>query len=242
MKFLAKHLLLLLLVLGAFAQTVQAGQQIYLSESPNGRYRVLIEQAIMRRVGDRIFFRYPLILQNIKTPERQFRILDGSSPLVYETPKGTFQVRWDSARFEWSKDSLKLFIHVEVVEGTWKTFFVDVNSGKSADVTGEIEKYLVDKVDFHDWSCEHPKIEVVDWVEPNLAFLKLTSVCGKHKDKENNKLFYSVDSVLFDSVQQKVVSDCMECKDEKAAKKFHKYYLSTIPTPTPTPEETPTNE
>jgi hypothetical protein len=242
MKGFFKYALILLLVLGALKQAVQAGQQIYLSESPNGRYRVLVEQAIARRVQDHIFFRYPLILQNTHNSDRQFRILDGSSPLIRETPKGTFQLHWESARFDWSKDSLKLFIHLEVIEGSWKTYFVDINSGKTVDVTAEIQKNLVSKVDFHDWDCQQPKVQVVQYIEPTLVFIKLTSICGKHKEKENAKLFYSSDSVLFDTVKQKIVSNCMECKDEKSLKKFNKYYLSTIPTPTPVPEETPTTE
>jgi hypothetical protein len=81
---------------------------------------------------------------------------------------------------------------------------------------------------------------VVQWFQPELAFLKLTSICGKSQTKENSELFYTNDSVLFDTQLVKTVDHCAECKDEKAAKNFNEYYVKSLPTPTPTAEETPT--
>ena len=217
-----------------------AGQEVYLSQSPDSKFRVVVEQVIDRRVGDHIFFRYPMSLVNAHDVKRHFEIRDAGSPLVEETEKETFLVHWPSIHFDWSKDSDKFFMQVEVVEGIWRTFFVDVEKGRTLDITADLEQGLSGKANFHDWGCQQPKVSVVSWTQPNLAFLKLTSICGKDKDEENSKLFYLSDSVLFDTKLGKTVSDCMDCKDDGALKKFNKYYLSTLPTPTPVPEDTPT--
>jgi hypothetical protein len=241
MKTLFKSFGVLVIAL-LLAGTAQAGQQIYLSTSPSGKFRVVIEQVLERRVGDQVFFRYPLMVVNTRNPKRHFEIRDGGSPLVQETDKGTFKINWDSFHFDWAKDSEKFFLRLEVIEGTWNTFFVSVTNGKTQDITADLEKGLVGKADFHDWGCEQPKVELVTWTKPYLAFLKLTSICGKDKTKENPKLFYSSDSVLYDTQKEMVVSDCGDCKDEKSLKKFDKYFIASIPTPTPTPEETPVTQ
>jgi hypothetical protein len=231
---------LLLLFFSSLKGTSLAGQQIYLSESPNAKYRVIIEQLIDRRVGEKVFFRYIIDLMNVRNPKHHFEVLQGGSPLVQETEKGTFQVHWDSIHFDWAKDSLQFFVRLEVIEGTWKDYFVDINTGKTTDITADLEGALVKKIEARGWDCEQPKVELVKWTKPHLAFFRLTSICGKERDKENNKLFYLTDSVLFDVLKVMAVSECMDCKDEKALKSFDKYFISTIPTPTPTPEETPT--
>jgi hypothetical protein len=238
---------ILLLLLG-FAPNTWAGQQVYLSESPNGKYRVLVEQAVDRRVGDRIFFRYPIRLINSKNPKRHFEIRDAAPPLVQETEKGTFQVRWDGAdsrepssiRFNWSPDSLRFFMGLEVIKGTWKTFFVDVNTGITRDITMDLQKELVGKTDSKGWDCEQPRIQFVQWTKPHLAFLKLTSVCGKSREMANEGHFFLRDSVLFDTLEGRTVLHCLDCKDEVALLKFELHFLKSLPTPTPTPEETPT--
>lgn len=239
MKLSLKGFLALSLLLGT--SLAQAGQQTYLSHSPNGKYRVLVEQVLDRRVGDKFFFRYPLILENVKNLKHHFEMTDGSGPLIQENQAGTFQVHWPSIHFEWSKDSLRLFCQMEVIDGTWKTFFVDVNTGKTTDITSDVEQPVVAKFESRQWDCEAPKIEVVKWIKPHLAFLRLVSVCGKNRQKENAKLFRWTESVLFDTIKVKAVMACDNSYDEAAAtKEFEKYYLTTIPTPTPTPEETPT--
>jgi hypothetical protein len=232
----------LLFLIGLLPRFSHASQEIYLSESPNTRYRVVIDQVIDRRVGDKVFFRYILSLVNARNINHHFEILQGGSPLVQETEKGTFQVHWESIHFDWAKDSLKFFVQLEVIEGTWRTYFVDINSGKTKDITADIEDALKNKIDSRGWDCEQPKVEVVKWTKPHLAFLRLTSICGKNRKEENNKLFYLKDSVLFDTLKGMVVSECMDCEEEKATKVFDKYFIKTIPTPTPTPEETPTNQ
>lgn len=248
MKTLLKGLILLVPLFSGWMGVARAGQEVYLSTSPNERYRIYVEQDIDRRVGDRIFFRYPLMLVNVKRPDHHFWILDAGSPLIQETDSGTFKLHWDetnptepsSIHFDWSPDSLKVFIHLEVIEGTWKTYFVDVNTGKATDVTADLEQYLVAKTS--DWACEAPKIKLVKWTKPDMAFFRLTSTCGKNKEKLNEDFFYQDDSVLFDTEKGKTVDDCMGCKDDKSVKAFDKYYLKSLPTPTPTPEETPVTQ
>ncbi len=258
MKISLKGFWVLLLILGGLQTAARAGQQVYLSESPNGKYRILVEQVLDRRVGDRFFFRYPLILENTKDSRRHFQIVDAGSPLIYETDKGTFKLTWDKTHstswddvhqgnwdvihFDWAPDNLKVFIRLEIMEGSWKTYFVDVNSGKTKDITPELEEKMVSRVEFHDWDCQQPVIELVQWTKPYLAFFKLTGIYGADKDKENNRLHYLRDSVLYDTVLEKVVSNCDDCKDDKSLNVFDKYYLKSLPTPTPIPEETPTGQ
>jgi hypothetical protein len=250
MKLLPRLFLIPALLLSLAPVVIHASQQSYLSESPNGRYRVLVEQVLDRRVADKIFFRYPIILENIQTPDRHFETVDAGPSLVHETDKKTFTITWDNGnppqlkavRFDWASDSLKYFMYLEVLDGVWKTYFVDINKGTTTDITADLEEALVDKTDFHDWDCQQPRFQVVQWIQPDLVFLKLTSICGKNKEKENSDLFYVNDSVLFDSQQVKTVSHCSECKDEKALKKFNDYYTKSLPTPTPTAEETPTSQ
>lgn len=245
MKTFLRGLALLILFYAGWAGAARAGQEVYLSTSPNNRYRIYVEQDIARRVGDRIFFRYPLMLVNVRRPDHHFWILDAGSPLIQETDTGTFKLHWDetnptepsSIHFDWSPDSLKVFIHLEVIEGTWKTYYVDVNTGKTMDITADLEQYLVQKTS--GWACEAPKIQLVKWTKPNMAFFRLTSTCGKNKEKLNDNFFYQTDSVLFDTEKDKTVDDCMGCKDDKSVNVFDKYYLKSLPTPTPTPEETP---
>lgn len=245
MKMFLKGLMFLSLLCTGLSGVARAGQEVYLSTSPNERYRIYVEQDIDHRVGDRIFFRYPMMLVNVRRPAHHFWIMDVGSPLIQENDKGTFKLHWDetnptepsSIHFDWSPDSLKAFIHLEVIEGTWKTFYVDVNTGTTTDITSDLEQYLVAKTS--GWACEQPKFQLVKWTKPNLAFFRLTTTCGKNKEKLNDELFYQTDSVLFDTEKGKTVDDCMGCKDDKSVKVFDKYYIKSIPTPTPTPEETP---
>ncbi len=239
MKISLKIILSVFLILPSLVGSVRAGQQVYLSQSPNNRYRIMVEQIIDRRVGEKVFFRYPISLVNSKNG-RHFEIQEATTPLVRETERQTFQVHWDSIHFDWAKDSLKLFIRLEIIEGTWRTLFVDVNKGTTTDITADLEQFMVQRVDFHDWACQEPTtVQVVQWTKPYLAFLKVIDICGKDKEKENKTLFYMNDSLLFDTHLGKAVTHCADCKDEKALKVFEKYFQSTQATPTPTPEETP---
>ena len=109
---------------------VRAGQQVYLSQSPDGKYRVVAEQVIDRRVGDHIFFRYPLSLVDFKTL-RHFEIREGVPPLIQETDRETFTAHWDSRKFFWGPDSQKLFINMEIQEGVLADLFRGRQTGKN---------------------------------------------------------------------------------------------------------------
>ncbi len=239
MKMTLKGFVGLLILLGGTLAPAMAGQQLFLSTSPNSKYRVIVEQVIDRRVGDHIFFRYPISVVTPKT-HRSFEMKEGSTPLIQETDRGTFQIHWDSIHFDWAKDSQKFFCNIEVIEGIWKTYFVDISARKAIDLTPDLEKTLVKRVDSHDWDCQQPKVELVKWTKPYLAFLKVTSICGEDRTKENKKLFYDIHSILYDTKQEKIVYECSNCKDDSSLKKFDRYFQSTMVTPTPTPEETPT--
>ena len=230
-----------LMLTGAILLPAQAraGQQVYLSQSPDGQYRVVVEQVIDRRVGDRVFFRYPISLVDKKTL-RHFEIREGVPPLIQETEKDTFTPHWDSIQFNWSPDNQKIFINMEIIEGTWRTYFVDIKLGKTLDVTEALESKLYDRIKFHGWSYETAKISVVQWLKPHLAILKVTTDCGKKTEEENRSLFTVSDTVLYDTVKQIVIRDCSDCKDANSAKQFEKFYEKSQVTPTPTPEETPT--
>src|ERR1700679_4018543 len=159
MNIFSKFFLILVLLWTLAHLTLQAGQQAYLSESPNGRYRVLVEQVLDRRVDDNIFFRYPVILENIENPDRRFETADAGPVLVHQTDKKTFEIEWDNGdpprlkavRFNWAPDSLKYFMHLEVLDGVWKTYFVDINKGTTTDITSDLEKTLPDRIVFINW-------------------------------------------------------------------------------------------
>jgi hypothetical protein len=233
-----KGFLGLLLLFSAFHGVARAEQKIYMSESPNGKFRIVIKQLLYKRVGDRIFFQYPIVLENVRNPKRHFTITEAGDPLVKETERQTFKMDWDYFQVIWAKDSQKCFFRLRVLPENWKTFFVDVEKGVK-DITAELQTALVKEWESHQWTCQEPKVELVKWTKPHLAFLKLTSTCGKHRNKENSRLFFVTDSVLFDAKKGIVASHCIDCKEKKAEKRFDKYFKSTLPTPTPTPEETP---
>lgn len=242
MKFLTKWSWTLLALAACLPTGARADQEVYLSTSPNGRYRVVVDQVLDRRVDNHLFFRYPLSLVNTRDARRHFEMMDAGSVLVQETENQTYKVQWDAVRFDWSMDSLKLFVHLETLPDLWRTYFVNVNTGGTADVTADLETALQDKIQFHGWDCQQPTVKLVKWIEPDLAFLELTDICGARRGEENKKLFYQHSSVLFDTTLGKVVSNCMNCSDKSSIHQFEKYYFSTIPTPTPTPEVTPVSQ
>lgn len=242
MKSYLKCFLFFLCLLGAFRATAQAQQEVYLSESPNGKFRVVVDQVIDRRIDDRIFFRYPLSVVNTRDPSHHFEMRDAGSALVQETDRGTFKIAdWDAVHFDWSPDSLCFFMQLQILNGVWRTYFVDVEKGTTKDITGDIEQAIVKKSDFHKWDVQVPQVELVQWVPPYYAFLKLQTLYGTDRTKESKWLKSLADSVFFDLRKQKTVDHCINCGDASALKKFDRYYQSTIPTPTPTPEETPTS-
>jgi hypothetical protein len=213
-------------------------QQIYVSLSPNGHYRVIVSQEIMRRVDDQVFFQYPIEVVNVRN-HRHFTIQSGSAPFIHETDQGTFTIDWDLIHFDWAKDSGQFFFQLEVIEDVWRTYYVNIAREQVTDITPLLEAGILDKVSGKNWSCGTPQINLLQWLKPDLAEFKLSSICGKDMPIPNEKFSDLNYTVLFDTTKRTVVSDCLNCKDEKASKKFLKYWQSTQVTPTPTPDETP---
>ena len=219
---------------------VQASQEIYLSESPDARYRVIVHQEIFRQVGEKAFFRYPITVLNLRNRHR-LHVFDASVPFIEETLKGTFKVDWDFIHFDWSKNSRIFFMRLQTMRGVWKTFFVDLGNGTARDVTDELREGILNRLHTRSWACEWSKITLDHWFNPTIAVFQVTTDCGKDKDKENNKLFRVTDFVVFDAKKQKVAKQCLDCDLQKAEKTAWKYFQTTqvTPTPTPVPEETP---
>ncbi len=240
MRMTFRKLALGLVLLAGSLGTARAGQEIYLSESPDGKHRVVIHQEVFRRVGDKAFFRYPITLVNLRN-RHTLDIHEGSIPFVQETDRGTFQIKWESAHFDWSKDSRYLFGGLEVMSGIWKYFFVDAAKGKSREVTDEIKFEILDHIARRSWACESAKVVLDHWFNPALPVFKVMTDCGKKRNEENNQLFQVVDWVVYDARKGKVTATCMDCDAKKAEKTAWEYFQSTqvTPTPTPVPEETP---
>jgi len=235
-----KQAALAILLFCGFFQTASAGQEIYLSESPNAKFRVVVHQEIFRQVGEKPFFHYPITVWNLRN-RRSFNIHDGGLPFIRETEKGTFTIHWESVHFDWSKDSRYFFMTLEVMPNAWKTFFGSVEKGKARDVTDELKGSLLDKISRRAWACEPAKITLDHWFNPFIAVFRVTSDCGSKRDEENNKLFKVSDWEIYDAKKQKIAKGCMECDAKEAEKKAWEYFQFTriTPTPTPVPEETP---
>ena len=228
-----------LLLLGSF-KPAHALQQVYLSDSPNGKYRVIVQQEVFRRVGDKAYFSYPITAWNLRN-RHSLHLYDASVPLIVETPRGTFTVHNESIHFDWSKDSLRCFVHLEYMEGQWKTLFMDLEKGQVMDVTDELKQGIFDKVADKSWACEASKITVDHWFNAFIPVFKVTTDCGKNQDSENNKLFRITDLVFYDTHKHKVIKHCLDCDPQKVEHAAWEYYQAAIatPTPTPVPEETP---
>jgi hypothetical protein len=218
--------------------SVQADQEIYLSVSPNNHYRVVVRQEIMRRVDDQVFFRYPIEVVDTRTGAH-FKIQSGSAPFIHETDNGTFQVDWSLVRFDWDKESRQFFFQLQVIEGLWHTYYVNIPRQRVLDITPILEAGLLDQFAKDQPSCGTPDTVFAGWMKPTMAVFELSSICGKDKPIPNKKFSQLTYTVLFDTKKEAVVSDCQNCADKKSAKKFDHYWLSTQVTPTPTPDETP---
>src|SRR5580658_866358 len=118
-------------------------QQIYVSLSPNGHYRVVVSQEIMRRVDDQVFFQYPIEVVNVRN-HRHFAIQSGSAPFIHETDQGTFTIDWDLIHFDWAKDSGQFFFQLEVIEDTWRTYYVSIAREQVTDITPLLEAGILD--------------------------------------------------------------------------------------------------
>ncbi len=227
-----------LLLLASVAVPALARYEIFLSTSPNNRYRVAITQEVLRRVGDKVFFEYPIYVVN-KAGKKLLLVEKGTVPFVNETPRGTFTVDFDRARYDWNEDSTRLLLHLEVSEGEKRLYLVDITAKSSRDITDEIAPRMAGKATSGGRTCERPTIELVKWHKKDLAILKLTSGClkpGNEKAKMEAYRYWS----LYDTAKKKFVKDCPGCDEEKALKELTKEPKKKKPKPTPTPEDTPT--
>ncbi len=227
-----------LFLLGLFNRPALADQAIYLSLSPDNHYRVVVRQAILRRVDDQVFFRYPIEVVNVKTGAH-FKIQTGSAPFIHETDNGTFQVDWDLIRFTWDKESRQFFFQLQVIDGLWRTYYVNIPRQSALDITPLLEAAVADQFAKDHPGCGTPDTNFLGWQKPPMAAFELSSTCGKDKPIPNHKFSKWTYTVLFDTKKEKVVSDCENCGEAKSLKKFDRYWLSTQVTPTPTPDEAP---
>lgn len=231
-----KRLIALLLLVGA-AVPAFARYEVFLSTAPNNKYRVAVTQEVLRRVGDQVFFEYPIYVVN-KKGARILMVEKGTVPYIQETPRGTFTVDFDRAKFEWNEDSTRFFMFLEVVEGEKRVYLVDIVAKTSRDVTDELAPKMLKKVAAQGRECERPAVSLVKWHKKDLAILKLSSPCVKRGDEKAKTTEFRYWS-LYDTAKKKLVKDCPDCDEKDALKTLTKEPKKKKPKPTPTPEETP---
>jgi hypothetical protein len=215
-----------------------ARYEIFLSTSPNNKYRVAVGQEILRRVGDQVYFEYPIYLTN-KAGRKMFFIEKGTVPFVSETDRGTFTVDRGLVKFDWAADSKKCFLHLKVFEDEWRVYLVDV-AGKSAkNVTSELLTLkMARKVSRKKWECQRPTIELLKWHKPDQAIFHLSTICNDPADLKNKHWGYE-NWILYSTTLKKVLKECPGCEKDDALKFLAKEPKKKKPKPTPTPEETP---
>jgi hypothetical protein len=232
-----KKIIALLLLVG-MAVPAFARYEIFLSTSPDNKLRVAITQEVLRHVGDKVFFEYPIYLVN-KAGKKLFLIDKGTVPYVNETDRGTFTMDFERAKYIWAEDSRKFFIYLEVSEGEKRMILVDVAAKSAKDVTDQLAPKMAKKAARKGWKCERPVIEFAKWHKKDLAIFHLTTGCIKEGDEKARMSAYDYWSI-YDTVKKKLVKDCPGCKEEDALKSLTKEPKKKKPKPTPTPEETPT--
>lgn len=211
------------------------GQEIYLGVSPDNRYRVVVRQDVLRRVEDEVFFRYPVEVVDMKTKKRLF-VRDVPPPIVQETPRGTFQLDWEKAKMDWSKDSRFLLLQLEVLKGTWAVYRVDIEKASSREITPLLVKELAARANKKDWECEKPVFSVPEWVKPHRAVWRIETRCGEKDQKPQERKFEKYFHwAAYDLDRDEVWKTCLGCEEEKALKEFRK---EPTPTPVPTPTRT----
>ncbi len=235
-----KKTLASLLCLAAFlgsALPAFARYEIFLSTSPNNKYRVAITQEVLRRVGDQVFFEYPIYLTD-KAGRKLFLMEKGSVPFVAETPRGTFTIDREFVKFDWAADSKKVFFHLKATEKEWRVYLVDIGAKKTQEITPELKPKMIQKAARKGWECERPVVELVQWLKPDQPIFRLFTVCVIPGDEKQKQWGYE-NWVLYDTAKKKVVKECTGCEKEKAMKVLSKEPKKKKPKPTPIPEETP---
>jgi hypothetical protein len=228
---------------GFLPSPVSAGQQFYLSTSPDGQSRIVVSQRLLRRVEDKLFFEYPVSLVDVRTGAK-FELFIAGAPLVNETPRGTFATDTDAFKAEWAPqggDLAVLFLKTDA--DTWQVSLVNRAAKTQLNLLPLLKKGLLKKASSSKLECSDPKVSVFKWLTPLKPVFTLETECNKALEpseyKEKHELKAVTSWVMYDS-EKAVIKDCVDCEQEKALEIFNR---KPKPTPTPTPvsdESTPT--
>ena len=240
MKPIAMALIAGTILFGSYVQPLHAGQRYYLATSPDGKTRVTVSQRLLRRVGDRLFFEYPVSLMNVKTG-KSVELFTAGAPLVKENERGTFRYNMDSLKTEWASDGAHVLVFWEREEGIWTVAWVDTATGKAKNLDEEIRNGLLNLIGRRGAECQTPVVSISKWLSPLKPVFKVDTVCGKPGEegkKDLHKMLPLEHWVMYDA-EKDVIKDCPDCAEAKAMKIFTKKPKPT-PTATPATEETPT--
>jgi hypothetical protein len=228
---------------GFLPNPVSAGQQFYLSTSPDGQTRIVVSQRLLRRVEDKLFFEYPVSMVDVRTGSR-FELFTAGAPLVKETPRGTFTADIDAFRVEWAPENGDLaVVFLKMDADSWNVSLVNRSAKTQMDLLPLLKKGLLKKASSSGLECSDPKVSVFKWLTPLKPVFTLESECNKalksdeYQEKHNLKAI--THWVMYDS-EKAIIKDCVDCEQEQAIKLFSK---KPKPTPTPTPvsdDSTPT--
>ena len=227
---------------GFLPNPVSAGQQFYLSTSPDGQSRIVVSQRLLRRVEDKLFFEYPVSLVDVRTGTK-FELFTAGAPLVKETPRGTFAADTDALKAEWAPqggDLAVLFLKTD--EDTWQVSLVNRAAKTQMDLLPLLKKGLLKKASVSNLECTDPIVSVFKWLTPLKPVFTLESECNKALKKDEYQEKHKLEPfkcwVMYDS-EKAVIKDCVNCEEEEAIKLFSKKPKPT-PTPTPVEDATPT--
>ncbi len=239
-----KRLFLVGLALSAavfgLTRSVSALQHYYLITSPDGQTRVTVSQRLLRRVGDRMEFEYPVALVSKKS-RKTVELFTAAAPLVKENNSGTFRYDPDALKIEWAPEGDKLVVFWEREEGVWTTLWVDRVTGEQKCLDKPLRAGLLKKIGRKGDECDSTTVSLFKWLTPLKPVFLVNSNCGEVMEagkKDMHKMKPLEHWVMYDAAK-KIFKDCPDCAQEKAMKIFTKKPKPTA-TPTPLTEETPT--
>ena len=226
---------------GLMPKQVSAGQQFYLSTSPDGHSRIVVTQRLLRRVEDKLFFEYPVSLVDVRT-QSKLELFIAGAPLVQETPRGTFAADTDAFHADWAPESGDLVVvYLKTDADTWEVSLVNRTLKSKMDLMPILKAGLLKKAASSNLECSDPKVSLFKWLTPLKPVFTLETECGKNlkENRDLHKLKAMTHWVMYDS-EKDVVKDCVDCEQDKALELFNR---KPKPTPTPTPvsdDATPT--
>jgi hypothetical protein len=222
------------------SRPVSALQSYYLLTSPDGKTRVTVSQRLLRRVGDRMEYEYPVRLVDKKTSKTR-ELFTAAAPLVRENNRGIFHYNSDALKVEWAPSGDKLVVFWEKEEGVWTVLWVDRATGEQKCLDKELRTGLLKKIGRKGDECESPTVSLFKWLTPLKPVFLVNTRCGEVME-EGKKDFHKMAPlehwVMYDAAKD-LFKDCPDCAQEKAMKIFTKKPKPTV-TPTPLTEETPT--